>query len=76
MMDYMYVWKHYGGGRHINATWSPIFEDLYSLEIDLGYLRDQCVFLLCFSLIGLLNTPTPPTMHFRSSLSVKSCEAR
>ena len=40
MMDYMYVWKHYGGGRHINATWSPIFEDLYSLEIDLGYLCD------------------------------------
>ena len=24
------VWEHFGGGRHIDADWSPIFEDLYS----------------------------------------------
>ena len=35
MMGYIYVWKHYGGGRHINAAWSPVFEDLYSPELDL-----------------------------------------
>ena len=32
-MDYIYVWEHSGGGRHIDADWSPIFEDLYSLEL-------------------------------------------
>ena len=34
MMNYIYVWEHFGGGRHINAAWSSIFEDLYSLELD------------------------------------------
>ena len=34
------VWEHFGGGRHIDADWSPIFEDLYSLK--LGFM-DICV---------------------------------
>ena len=34
MMGYIYVWEHFRGGRHIDATWSPIFEDLYNLELD------------------------------------------
>ena len=42
MMCYMYIWEHYEKGRHIDVAWSLIFEDLYSLEIDLGYLCDQC----------------------------------
>ncbi|KAL6334405.1 hypothetical protein AAG906_014983 [Vitis piasezkii] len=25
--------QHSGGGRHTDANWSPIFEDLYSLEL-------------------------------------------
>ena len=28
------IWEHSRGGRHIDATWSSIFEDLYSLELD------------------------------------------
>ena len=36
MVDYIYVWEHSGEGRNINANWSPIFEDLYRLELDFG----------------------------------------
>ncbi|KAL6345747.1 hypothetical protein AAG906_017491 [Vitis piasezkii] len=39
-MAYINVWEHYGGGGHTNVDWSPIFEDLYSLE--LGFM-DICV---------------------------------
>ena len=39
-MCYIYVWEHFRGGRHIDVDWSPIFEDLYSLE--LGFM-DTCV---------------------------------
>ena len=34
MMGYTYVWEHFGGGRHIDANWSPIFEELYSTKLD------------------------------------------
>ena len=33
-MGYIYVQEHFGGGQHIDADWSPTFEDLYSLELD------------------------------------------
>ena len=32
-MDYIYVWEHFGDGRHIDVDWGPIFEDLYSPEL-------------------------------------------
>ena len=32
-MGYIDVWEHSRGGRHIDADWSPILEDLYSLEL-------------------------------------------
>ena len=34
MMSYIYVWEHVRGGRHIDANWSPIFEESYILELD------------------------------------------
>ena len=40
MLGYIYVWEHSGEGRHIDADWSLIFEDLYSPE--LGFM-DICV---------------------------------
>ena len=40
MTGYINVWEHSEGGGHIDAGWSPIFEDLYSLE--LGFM-DICV---------------------------------
>ena len=39
-MGHIYVWEHFEGGQHIDADWSPIFEDLYSLELD---FMDICV---------------------------------
>ena len=39
-MGYINVWEHSGESRHIDTDWSPIFEDLYSLE--LGFM-DICV---------------------------------
>ena len=39
-MGYIYVWEYSGGGGHTDVDWSPIFEDLYSLE--LGFM-DICV---------------------------------
>ena len=38
MMCYKYAWEHFRGGRHIDANWSPIFENLYSLELDFKIL--------------------------------------
>ena len=34
MMGYIYVWEHVRDGRHIDADWNSIFEELYSLELD------------------------------------------
>ena len=44
-MGYIYVWEHFGGGRHTNADWSPIFEDLYSLELGFMDIYVTSVFL-------------------------------
>ena len=44
-MGYIYVWECYGVGQHVDASWSSIFEDLYSLELDLRYLCGQCALL-------------------------------
>ncbi|RVX07344.1 hypothetical protein CK203_022529 [Vitis vinifera] len=30
---YIDIWEHFGGDRHIDVDWSPIIEDLYSLEL-------------------------------------------
>ena len=56
-MDYIYVWEHSGGGRHIDVDWSPNFEDLYSPELDFRIF----VWLVCFlfSCIGFSDAPTP-----------------
>ncbi|RVW61057.1 hypothetical protein CK203_045852 [Vitis vinifera] len=42
---YIDVWEHSRGGRHTNADWSPIFEDLYSSELGnpLGCRGSACV---------------------------------
>ena len=40
MMVYIYVWEYYGESQHIDTDWSPIFEDLYSVELD---FQDICV---------------------------------
>ena len=34
MMDYIYVWEHFVGDRHIDANWCPTFEDLYNPNLD------------------------------------------
>ena len=39
-MDHIYVWEHFGRGRHIDADWSPTFEDLYNPKLD---FMDICV---------------------------------
>ena len=39
-MGYIYVQEHFGGGQHTNANCSPIFEDLYSPQLD---FMDICV---------------------------------
>ena len=56
-MSYIYVLEHFGGGQHIDVDWSPIFEELYSLELDLRILYDQCAFFV-LSLLGLSDAPT------------------
>ena len=38
MKGYIYVCEHFGGDRHSDVDWSPIFEDLYSLELDFWIL--------------------------------------
>ena len=42
------VWEHSGGGRHIDADWSPNFEDLYSPELDFRIF----VWPVCFLLVS------------------------
>ena len=39
-MGYIDVWEHSGGGQHVDANWSPIFEDLYSPKLS---FMDICV---------------------------------
>ena len=48
MTSYSDVWEHSGRGRHIDVDWSPIFEDLNSLE--LGFM-DICVTNVFFFLL-------------------------
>ncbi|RVX07662.1 hypothetical protein CK203_021853 [Vitis vinifera] len=42
---YIDGWEHSGGGQHTDVDWSPIFEDLYSLELGnpLGCPGSACV---------------------------------
>ena len=65
-MGYIDVWEHSGGVGHIDADQSPIFEDLYSLELGFMdiYVTSVCVFFFCFSFIGFSDVPTPLTVHF------------
>ena len=49
MLGYIYVWEHSGEGRHIDADWSPIFEDLYSLE--LGFMDIYVTSVFFFHLV-------------------------
>ena len=37
-VGYNYVLEHVGGGRHIDADWSQIFEELYSPKLDFRVL--------------------------------------
>ena len=60
-MGYIDVWEHVGGGRHIDADWSPIFEDLYSPE--LGIMDICMVNVFFFSFIGFSDAPTSLTTH-------------
>ena len=45
-MGYIYVWENFGGGRHIDAEWSPI-QDTYVIG----------VLSLCLDLLGFLMHP-------------------
>ena len=58
-MGYIYVWGHYGGGRHIDADWSPNYEDLYSPELDFRIFVWPVCFIFCFSFLGFSDAPTP-----------------
>ena len=49
-MHYIDVWEHSRGGRHTNADWSPIFEDLYSLELGFMDICVTSVFMFLFQL--------------------------
>ncbi|RVW50147.1 hypothetical protein CK203_096893 [Vitis vinifera] len=51
-MGYIYVWGHSGGGRHIDADWSPNYEDLYSLKLDFRIFVWPMYFIFCFSFLG------------------------
>ena len=66
-MDYIYVWEHFVGDRHIDANWCPTFEDLYNPNLDFRIF----VWLVCFlsSFIGFLDAPIPLTIHLKSSMS-------
>ena len=46
-MGYIDVWEHSGGGQHVDANWSLIFEDLYSPELDFRIF----VWSVCFLLV-------------------------
>ena len=58
-MGYIYVWGHSGGGRHIDADWSPNYEALYSPELDFRIFVWPVCFILCFSFLGFSDAPTP-----------------
>ena len=68
-MGYIDVWEHSGGNRHTDADWSPIFEDLYSLE--LGFM-DICVtkvFLFLFQLHIIFGCTH--TTHYALQLTIE-----
>ena len=46
MMGYIDVWEHSRGDRHIDTDWSPIIEDLYSLELSFMDICATSVFSL------------------------------
>ena len=48
MMGYIYVWERSGGVRHIDADWSPNFEDVYNPKLDFRIY----VWLVCFLLVS------------------------
>ena len=45
-MGYTDVWEYSGEKRHVGADWSPIIEDLYSLELGFMDSRATSVFPL------------------------------
>ena len=73
-MDYIYVWEYYGGGRHIDLAWSPIFEDLYSPKLDFMDTRASSVFSLFILDHRFSDAPTHIIIHNRLPLSVERCE--
>ena len=73
-MDYIYVWEYYGGGRHIDLAWSPIFEDLYSPMLDFMDTRASSVFSLFILDHRFSDAPTHIIIHNRLPLSVERCE--
>ena len=74
-MGYIYVWEHYRGGRHIDVAWSPIFEDLYSPELDFMDTRAPSVFPLFILYHRFLDALTHITVHSRLPLSVERCKS-
>ena len=72
-MGYIYVWEHCGGGQHIDATWSPIFEDLYSSELDFMDTCASSVFPLFILDHRFSDASTHITVHSRLPLSAERC---
>ena len=58
-MGYIYVWEPSGGGQHIDADWSPNYEDLYGLEQDFRIFVWPVCFIFCFSFLWFSDAPTP-----------------
>ena len=56
------------------VAWSPIFEDLYSLELDFIDTRVSNVFSLRLLDHRFPDAPTCITVHSRLPLSVEICE--
>ena len=69
-MGYIYAWEHHGGGGHIDVACSSIFEDLYSLEIDIMDTCASSVFPLFLLDHRFLDAPTHITVRSRLALSV------
>ena len=63
MTGHIDVWEYSGGDRHIDVDWSPIIEDLYSPELVSWIFVWLVCFIFCFSFLGLLDAPTPFTVH-------------
>ena len=72
-MGYIYVWEHYGGGQHIDAAWSLIFEDLYSPKLDFMDTCASTVVILFLLDHRFSNAPTHVTVHSRLPMSVERC---